>query len=82
MDGVGYGGACASDADFPDAAGAHRGVRIGDIGPEDVDFRDVHVDGHVILGERRVHDAALALVPLSLFHEGEAEAHDHTAPKL
>ena len=28
----------AGDADLADAAGAHGGVWVGDVGPEDVDF--------------------------------------------
>src|SRR5580704_16464147 len=38
--------------------------------------------GHVILGERGIHDPPGALVKRNLLHEREAEAHDYAAAKL
>src|ERR1700761_3697543 len=82
VDGVGHGRADAGDADLPDAAGAHGCVRVGDVGPHNVDLRHVHVDGHVVVGQARVHDPPGALVEQRLLHEGQAQAHDDAAAEL
>src|SRR5690606_30061574 len=82
VDGVGDGGAGAGDADLADAAGAHGGVRVGDVGPDQVDLGDVEVDGDVVVGEARVHHAAGAVVEDELLGQGEADAHDDAAAEL
>ena len=61
---------------------AHRRVRVGDVGPDDLDRGHLEVHRNVVPGEARIHDAALALVDLRFLHEGKAEAHDDAAPKL
>src|SRR6202163_1680663 len=64
-------GADAGDADLTNAVRAHWRVRIGDIGPDHIDLGHVHVHGHVVLGEARVHKTRITLVEMRLLHTPE-----------
>src|SRR5215510_11953252 len=82
IDCVGDGGAGAGDADLAYAAYAKGTMRVADVGPDDVDGRHVEVHRQVVLGKRRVHDAASALVEQGLLGKSQADTHDDAAAEL
>jgi hypothetical protein len=53
-------------------------VRIRNVGPDDVDLRNVHVHGYVVFGEAGVCGASIALVELRFFHESQPDPHSRT----
>ena len=50
----------AGDADLADSPCTDRRVFVRNVGPQDLDRWHVQVDRDVILGQRGIHDAAVA----------------------
>ena len=57
VDGVRYRRRDAGDADLADAVQPERRMRFGNVVLDDVDHRHVGMHRHVVLGQRRIHDA-------------------------
>jgi len=79
---IGNSRAHTGNTDFANPMRAHRRVLIGDVGPDHVNFRHVHVNRDMIFCEAWVHDSAVTLVKLSFLHQGHAQPHDDAAAKL
>src|SRR5215218_9220284 len=80
VDGVGYGGGRAADADLAYPFGAH-GVDVGValVDPGHVHLAHVGVGGVVVLGEVLVDDVPEAGVHQALLVQRHGEAHRHSA---
>ena len=66
----------------PNAVRAHRSVKVGDIRPDHLNLRNVHMNGYMVLSKTRVHDSAIAFVKLRLFHQRQAQTHNDAAAEL
>src|ERR1700712_5312416 len=59
---VGHGSGGAGDADLADAVRTERRMLVGNIIEENLDVGNIEIDGNVIFGQRRIHDAAAPFI--------------------